>query len=154
MLPIYKMLCNKDAPRFSPEAEIDMLLVGRWFGEELFTYIRVFGSIASPHVLPFYVPDKLMAREIAYQNCGIGGMSKVLKVSKKAIWPQFPVVCGDFVLFDLGHAFKEVENMLCLQLPKFLGRQYDPFGVVNNFTTTVKIKVFTNEENPFDDVFL
>ncbi len=36
----------------------------RWFGEELFMYIRVFGIIASPHVLPFYVPDKLMAREI------------------------------------------------------------------------------------------
>jgi len=44
--------------------------------------------------------------------------------------------------------------MLCLQLPKFPGRQYDPFGVVSNFTTMVKIKVFTNEEDPFDDVFL
>lgn len=44
--------------------------------------------------------------------------------------------------------------MLYLQLPKFSGRQYDPFGVVSNFTTTVKIKVFSNEEDPFDDVFL
>ena len=44
--------------------------------------------------------------------------------------------------------------MLCLQLPKFLGRQYDPFGVISNFTTMVKIKVFTNEEDLFDDVFL
>ena len=44
--------------------------------------------------------------------------------------------------------------MLCLQLPKFLGRQYDPFGVVSNFTTIFKIKVFSNEEDPIDDIFL
>ena len=66
MLPIHKMLYNTDAPRFSPEAKIEILPVGRWFGEELFTYIRVFWSISSRHVLPLYVPDKLMAREIAY----------------------------------------------------------------------------------------
>ena len=106
MLPICKMLYSRDAPRFSPEAEVDILTVERWFGEELFTYIRVFGSIASPHVLPLYVPNKLMAREIAYRTCGAGGINKVLKDSKKAIWPQFPIVCGAFGLFYLGHAFK------------------------------------------------
>lgn len=81
-------------------------------------------------------------------------MSKVLKDSKKAIWPHFPVVYRAFALHDLGHSFKEVDNVLCLQLPKFLGRQYDPFGVVGNFTTMVKIKVFSHEEYPFHDAFL
>jgi len=57
-----------------------------------------------------------MGREIAYQTCGVRGMSKVLKDSNKAIWPQFPVVYGAFSLYDLGHAFKEFDNMLCLQL--------------------------------------
>lgn len=80
-------------------------------------------------------------------------MSRELKDKKKAIWPQFLVVCGAFALFDLGHAFKEVDNMLCLWLPKFPGRQYHPFDVIKNFTTTVKIKVFTKEDNLFDDVF-
>lgn len=61
MLPIHRMLYNGDALRFSLEAEIDILPVGRWFAEELFRYIRVFLSIFSPHVLPLYVPDKLMA---------------------------------------------------------------------------------------------
>jgi len=35
-----------------------------------------------------------------------------------------------------------------------MGRQYDPFSVVSNFTTMVKIKVFSHEEDLFDDVFL
>jgi len=113
MLPIHKRIYNRDAPRFSQEAEIDIPLVARWFGEETFTYIRVFGSITSPHVLLLYFPDELMAREITYQTCSEGGMRKTLKESKKAIWPQFPISCGVFALHDLGHAFREVDN-ICL----------------------------------------
>lgn len=43
--------------------------------------------------------------------------------------------------------------MLCLQLFKFLGRQFDPFDVIKNFTTFVKIKVFSKEDDLFDDTF-
>ena len=85
MLPIHKRLYNQNTPRFSQEDEVYILPVARWFGEETFTYIRVFGSITSPHILPYYVPDKLMAREIAYQTASEGGMSHTLKESKKAI---------------------------------------------------------------------
>lgn len=95
-----------------------------------------------------------MAGEIAYQIATEGGMSHTLKELKNAIWPTFPVKCEEFSLHDLGHALKEVDNMLSLQLPKFPGWQYDPFGTVKNFTTMVKIKVFTNEEDAFDDIFL
>ena len=44
--------------------------------------------------------------------------------------------------------------MLSLRLPKFPGRQYDPFSIVKDFITMVKIKIFSNEKDPFDDVFL
>ena len=59
------MIFNKRAPRVSEEANIDILPVARWFVEENFTYIRVFGSYDSPHVLPYYVPHKLLPKEIA-----------------------------------------------------------------------------------------
>lgn len=52
MLPIYKATFYKTTPRLSKEAKIDILQVTRWFAEETFTYIRVFGNIAAPHVLP------------------------------------------------------------------------------------------------------
>ena len=86
--------------------------MARCFGEETFTYIRVLGNITSPHVLPYYVRNNLMAREIAYQITSEGGMSKTLKESKKAIWPTFHVQCGEFSLHDVGHAFREAENIL------------------------------------------
>ena len=114
MLPIHKIIYDKDPPRCSPEAQIDITHITRWFGEEWFTYIRVFGSTVPAHVLPLYIPDKLLAQEIAYQTCSEGGLTKDLKNKKKAIWPQFPVTCGAFSLFDVGHAFGEVENVTCL----------------------------------------
>ena len=43
--------------------------------------------------------------------------------------------------------------MLSLQLFKFPGRQFDPFDVIKNFTTTVKIKVFSKEDDLFNDIF-
>lgn len=81
-------------------------------------------------------------------------MSKILKDSKKGVLPQFPMTCGVFTLHDLGHSFREVDNALSLQFPKFPGRQYDPFGIVKDFTTMVKIRVFTHENDRFDDLFV
>ena len=75
MLPIHKKVYNRTAPRFSKEAEVDILSVYRWFWEDTFTYITIFGSIASSHVLRYYFLNKLMAKEIADQIAGEGGLS-------------------------------------------------------------------------------
>jgi len=105
MLPIYQTIFNKKAPGLSKEAKIDILSVARWFGEELFTYIRGFWSITTRHVLPYYVLDKLLAREIAYQTVG-DAITKTLKEKKKSIWQTFPLQCGAFALHHLWHETK------------------------------------------------
>ena len=86
---MHQMIFNKKAPRVSEETNVYILPVARWFAKEKFTYIRVFGSYASPHVLPYYVPDKLLAKEIAYQL--VNDVTNQLKYGKKAIWPTFPL---------------------------------------------------------------
>ena len=80
-------------------------MIGRFFVEESFSYIRVFGSSASPHILPFYVHNKLMVREVAYQTVG-NGLTKSLKDSKKSLWPSFPIQCGTLTLSNFNHALK------------------------------------------------
>jgi len=119
MLPIHKTIYNRTSPRFSKEAEVDILSVARWFGEETFTYIRVFGSIALLPVLPYYVPNKLLAREIAYQTAGEGGLNRGFKEQKKAIWPTFSLQCGAFALHDFRHACKEEEIIKSMKLATF-----------------------------------
>jgi len=55
ILPLHQFFFNKKAPRFSKEASTELIVVGKYFAEEWFTYIRVYGSTTDPHVLPLYV---------------------------------------------------------------------------------------------------
>ena len=82
MLPIHYAIFDKPAPKISSQVEIDLTAIRRWFGEEKFTYVRVFGSQAKPHVLPLYIPDKLLAREVAYQITS-EGVTQTLRSKKK-----------------------------------------------------------------------
>jgi len=59
-----------------------------------------------------------------------------------------------FVLENFGHACKEEEIIKSLKLTTFLGGQYDPNGTTKDFTTMVKVKIFTHEEGVFNDLFL
>ena len=82
MLPIHHSIFNKPTPKISYQAAIDLTSIGSWFGEEKFTLIRIFGSQAKPHILPLYIPDKLLAREISYQIIS-DGVTQTLKKNKK-----------------------------------------------------------------------
>lgn len=100
------MIFNKKAPKFSKEAATDLLVVGKYFVEEWFTYIKVFGSIVDLRFLPLYVSDKLLVREIAHQTMG-KGLTKTLKDNKNSMWPSFPIRCGSFSLANINRATKE-----------------------------------------------
>jgi hypothetical protein len=41
--------------------------IGDWHVKKYYTYIRVYGIIGLSHLLPKYVPENLLAREISYQ---------------------------------------------------------------------------------------
>jgi hypothetical protein len=62
--------------------------VADWYLGKYYTYIRVYGNTRAPHLLPCYVPDKLLIREIAFQTMGTGITSLLLGSSKK-LWPTF-----------------------------------------------------------------
>ena len=92
-----------------------MTSIGSWFGQELFTYVRVYGSITDPHVLPLYVLNKLLAREIACQMVE-KGLTKNLKDAKKQLWPAFPIRCSIYSLHEYKHAQAEAEKIRGLNL--------------------------------------
>ena len=112
---MYYAIFNKPTPRLSNEASVDLTAIGSWFGEERFTYIRLFSSLANPHVLPLYIPDKLLARELAH-HITVEGMSRTLRDSKKHICLTFPLQCGAFTLHDFKHEEKEAEKLKLLKL--------------------------------------
>jgi len=152
MIPIYYAIFNKPIPRISYLASFDLPSVGSWFGEEHFTYVRVFGSKANPHVLPFYVPDKLLAREIAYQ-LSAESTTSTLKNKQKRGWPTFPFRCGVFTLHDLKHAEKEATKIQALRLPILPNRPYDPKKYAYAALEHAKLSTFEHKEDIFDDIF-
>ena len=152
MLPIHYSIFDKPAPKISYQAGIDLTGLGRWFAEEKFTYIRIFGSQAKPHVLPLYIPDKLLAREIAYQIIS-EGVTQTLKRNKKQVWPSFPLRCGVYTLNDLKHAEKEALKMKSLTLATLPNRHFDPDKVAYNALEQAKLAKFDHKEDMFDDLF-
>ena len=153
MLPIYYSIFDKPIPKISYQASFDLTSVGIWFGEEKFTYIRVFGSQAKPHVLPLYIPDKLLAREIAYQITA-ESTTLTLKKEKKRGWPSFPLRCGLYTLHDLKHADKEAAKIQSLTLATIPNRPFDPKKVAYTALEQAKLTKFEHKEDMFDDLFI
>ena len=129
-----------------------MTAIGRWFGEEKFTYVRVFGSQAKPHVLPLYIPDKLSAREVAYQITS-EGVTKTLRNKKKQVWPSFPLRCGVYALHDFKHAEKEADKIKALNLATLPNRRFYPNKVAYNALEQAKLTKFDPKDDDFDDLF-
>ena len=150
ILPLHQMIFDKKAPRFSKEAATDLLVVGKYFVEQWFTYIRVYGSTTDPHALPLYVSNKLLAREIAHQIVR-KGLTKTLKDNKKSLWPPFPIRCGSFSLENFNHANKELLNLESLRFHTLPKRQFDPEKVAQNVTIALKVKPFIHEAHEFED---
>jgi hypothetical protein len=42
--------------------------IGDWYFMEHDMYIMVYGDMKSPHLLPWFVPEKLVLQEVAYQT--------------------------------------------------------------------------------------
>jgi hypothetical protein len=61
--------------------------VGHWYFEETNTYIKVFGAIGMPHLLPIHVPDRLIVGEICYQIILQGYNATLVKDKKRAFIP-------------------------------------------------------------------
>jgi len=128
-LPTYQVGFDTKAPHMSPEVESKLLQVGNWFGEESFTYIRVYGSLEHPHVLPLFILDKLMSRETTYQTIG-NGISKVLKESNKKDVAFFTTQFGIFSLDNYKHAQIEIKVIQDIGFPTIPNGEYDTHHVV------------------------
>jgi len=112
----------------------------------------VYGSLTRPHVLLLYVPDKLLARELAYQIT-TAGTFKTLRISKKQSWHMFPLRCGVYTLHDYKHAEKEIGKINMLNLATIPNRQFDPWRVAYNVLEQAKLTKFDHEKDEFDDLF-
>jgi hypothetical protein len=115
--PLYTIIYGFPRHKISSEARAGMKGIIDWYLGKYYTYIRVYGTTGAPHIFPYFVPYRLLIREIAYQTMRTWVTSLLLNNSKK-LWPLFPVHIGNYSLLNGQHARKEAEALqdLCLCL--------------------------------------
>ena len=88
--PIYQILFSEEAPCLFLEGHNIVQEYGDWYMLSNGFYIRILGSIKSPHWLHHFVPDTLLLQDIGYQTY-VNGVVASLHKCKKVIWPYFPL---------------------------------------------------------------
>jgi hypothetical protein len=121
--------------------------------KKYYTYVRIFGATGPPHLLPKYVPDKLLAREVAYQTIE-KGVTAYLSEKNKKYWPNFPLHIGQYSLLNKKHVEKEVEVLKEICLCTGNKKGHDPQNIIYKHIKVVKIaQQIVHEVNYVEDIF-
>lgn len=153
MAPLHSLVFNKPAPRLSIEARNTVRSIGDWYIQEFYTYIRILGHTSAPHLLPKYVPDWLVLREIAYQTM-VEGVTALLSFHSKKTWPKFPIKVGIFTLLNGRHALKEAAAIKELCLCTGTLRRHDPKGFIEEHIKIVGLSPsYQHDSTPNDFIY-
>eukprot|EP01018_Ginkgo_biloba_P037210 Gb_31601 [translate_table: standard] len=138
--PIYKAINGTDMLRVSEAGRQDLNSIGAWWYFKDVAIIRVEGTLIPPIALPPYVPDRLIALEMARQ-CFYGVVGKCKVVSRRP-YPYLPFKIGDVYLQNwpsLEKFAREIETMNLLA--ERVLRYWDLHGRVRRHLVYIQDKV-------------
>jgi hypothetical protein len=92
------------------------------------TYIRIYGAMKPPHLVPWFIPDKLVLQEVAYQTI-IHGVGGTLYRSMKEIWPPLPLYIGTYFFENTKQVEAEVDVFLSYHFGEEIFRSHDPKNI-------------------------
>jgi hypothetical protein len=155
-------LFRKECPRLSKEAKGVISKMGHWYLDERETYIRVFRATGAPHLLPIYVPDRLVLGEICYQTI-LQGYNATLVKEKKRAFILYGFHIGFYMVKDTTHAKQEGLSQLEFWFQTGRFHKHDPKGLVSQHASQVssywpyahdqfKDEIFTENAQDWDEV--
>jgi hypothetical protein len=127
--------------------------VGHWYLDDLDTYIKVFGAIGAPHILPVHVPDRIVVGEICYQTI-LQGYNATLVKDKKRVFIPYGFHVGFYLVKDIAQAKKEGLSQLdfLFQTERFC--KHNPKGLVLKHASQVSSCWPYAHEKFEDEVFI
>ena len=126
--------------------------MGDWYVGESFTYIRVYGRNIA-HMLPKFVPDRLVLEEISFQTV-TEGIYKKCATPKRKVWPRFPITLGSLSVPTSTWASDLCDHIVSLKLGFARKRQHDPKGIVDLHLKLNHFKTgYVHEETPDDFIY-
>jgi hypothetical protein len=90
LAPLYEFIFCATPPCMIYKSIEVIRIIGEWYLMEHGTYIGVYDAMNLPHLLPQFVPDKLVLHKVAYPTI-IHGVGGILYMFNKAIWPSLPL---------------------------------------------------------------
>ena len=111
LVEAHQLLFGLEMARIIEAGRDSIYLIGNWYMLKDFTYIFLTGIMASPHLFPRYVPDKLLLKEFAFQLFEIGQTIDLLWRKLKA-WLELLVTIGPYQIINHGHTMKDMEGYL------------------------------------------
>ena len=115
-----------------------------------FTYIHLARIMAVPHLLPRYVPNKLLLKEFTFQLFEISQTMDLLRRKLKA-WSELPVPVGPYKILNHGHTVKELESYLDYRwLPDTIPC-HDPKGLIAAHLRRLGLTAPYRHETRLDD---
>ena len=91
---------------------------------EYFSYFRIWGS-KTVHLLPRFVPDRMLLHEFAFQTVIDGAYAKLAK-NKRRGWPKFPLHLDCLVIQNSTHATMLGKEITIMKLGEASKRNHDP----------------------------
>ncbi len=89
---VYKIIFEQDPPCMSKATMEALVNIAYWYSSPFVTFIRMYNTEKSLHVLLKFALDKLIMQEVSYHI--LAGLSARLHWKKKAPWPAFPLRIG------------------------------------------------------------
>ena len=103
--------------------------VGHWYLDKRSTYIKVFGSTGTPHLLHDRVQDWIFMGEIFYQTI-LQGYNTILVKDKKRAFIPYGFNIGFYLVKDTAQAKLEGLSQIEFRFLTNRFRKHDPKGLV------------------------
>jgi hypothetical protein len=113
--------------------------IGSWYLQEDHTYLRIYGVTAPPHLLPKYVPIRLVLGEIFYQKNLQGFSASLAKDSRKRTFILYHMYISHYGLMNSKQARQESNDMIKYRFPQGKFRRHDPQILVAKHNPFVSI---------------
>jgi len=101
-----------------------------WYLEKKSTYIRIFGAMGAPHLLPAHVIDRLVLGEIYYQTI-LHDFNTSLVRDKKREFIPYEFYMGYHFVQDTTHAKQEAQNQVEYRFYTGRYRKHGPQNLVS-----------------------
>jgi hypothetical protein len=99
---LHFIIFKQEFPRLSKSTKKIISMIRHWYLEEKITSLIIFGAIGAPHLLPTYVPDRLVLGEVSYQTI-LQGLNISLVKEKNTTFIPYGFQIGYYFLKDTTH---------------------------------------------------